>query len=92
MAMLAYREAAGDVRFERHHCRRIGRHGALDIVAVQVQRSAPLARPAQLDLVAALHAQGARRLTGGDFQVEHLGRPGRRRAARSEREAEKDSG
>ena len=58
VGVLGHREASGEARGERHAGRRLRRHGGFEVVAVQVQHDAPVARPAQLDLVALCDAQG----------------------------------
>jgi len=55
--VLGHRKPAGDVRRERHGCRRLRSHRRLDVVAVQVEQDRPVARPAQLDFVAFADSQ-----------------------------------
>jgi len=65
--MLGDRETAGDLRLECHRRGRLRRRRRLEVVAVQVQLDRPVARPAQLDAFAALHAQ---RLLAGDAALD----------------------
>src|ERR1700741_53235 len=73
MRVLGHREAPRDARGERHARRRLRRHRGFDVVAMQVQHDAPVARPAQPDLVALGDAQGigaGGELAAGELEVE----------------------
>ena len=81
--VLGHREAPGDAGGELHARGRGGRHSGFDVVAMQVQHDAPVARPAQLDRVALGDAHGtapAGELAAGEREVESaLGRERERR-------------
>ena len=68
VGVLGHREAAGEARGERHARGRLRRHRGFEVVAVQVQHDAPVARPAQLDLVALCDAQGV--ALGGELAAD----------------------
>src|SRR5262245_12435319 len=71
--VLGHREAPGDAGGELHARGRGRRHRGFEVVAMQVQHDAPIARPAQLDRVALRDAQGrglAGELAAGELELE----------------------
>src|SRR5688572_14530482 len=57
--VLRHREARGNACGELHACGRVRRHRGFEVIAMQMQHDAPVARPAQLDQVALRDAQRA---------------------------------
>jgi len=91
--MLGHREAAGDAGGERHALGRLRRHRGFDVVAMQVQHDAPVARPAQLDRVALRDADRVApggELAGDQLEIEGALGGARRRERQRERCAESE--
>lgn len=61
VGMLRHGEAAREICFESHRYRRLRSHLAFDVVAMQMERYGPVARPSQLYVIALADANGVAR-------------------------------
>jgi hypothetical protein len=68
--VLGHREAPGNAGAELHARGRVRRHRGFQVIAMQMQHDAPVAPPAQLDLVAFGDAQRA--ALGGELAPDQL--------------------
>ena len=68
--VLGHGEAPGNARGELHARGRVRRHRGFEVIAMQMQHDAPVARPAQLDRVAFRDAQRA--ALGGELARDQL--------------------
>lgn len=93
--MLRDREPSRNIGLEIHRRGRARDHRALDVVAVQVHHDAPVARPAQLHVLAFAHAKCFGRAGGetpaGERDIERFRLRESQRCPRKERERQREA-